>query len=226
MNYIKRIEPLKTALLVGMIEFFALLILPFLNLGILLNGFIDGFAAALLAIIAFNFIISKYIRFTMLIDNSSIELKKMDILIPPFVSGIFLAMLFFVQDRLVFSFRSQIINDLFTGFFATFVTMIVCIFLYNILAKFTKIRFGGVLSDGSFKIKKAEILKTSFFVAMFELFILPLISLFYILLKNLPFYIQFPLAGLLAGFIGSLIAAWIYNPLAKKIKGITLNLEK
>jgi hypothetical protein len=226
MNYITRINPLKTALLIGMIEFFALLILPHLNLGILLTGFIDGFACVLLAILLFNFVVSKYLRFNLLIDNSSVELKKLNILIPSFVSGIFLAMLFFVQDQLVFSFGSQIINDLLTGFFATLVTMIICIFLYNILARFTQIRLGGVLSDGSFKVKKAEIVRTSFFVALFELFILPLIGLFYIIFQHIPFYIQFPLAGFFAGFIGSLIAALIYNPLAKIFKGISLKLEK
>jgi hypothetical protein len=227
MDYIKKINPWKTALFIGVFEFFALLILPFLlKLNTVLAGLIDGFAAAVLAIIIFNFWLSRYLHLGITIDNSPMELIRLDFFIPPLASGIFLAVLFLVQEYLVFDFRSVIINDLLTGFFATFFAMMICIFIYNILTKFTKIRLGGELSDGSFNVSKIGILRTSFFVALFELFILPLLSLFYILLQNLPFWLQYPFAGLVAGFIGSYIAALLYNPLTKTLKGISLRLEK
>jgi hypothetical protein len=226
MNRITGINPLKTAFFIAIFEFFALLILPHLRFNGVLAGFVDGFFGALLAILFFNLVISKSLRLNMSVDNSDVYLKKLDLIAPSVACGIFLSVLFFVQEQLVFAFRSQIINDILTGFFATFLAMVICIMIYNYAALFTGIRLGGILSDGSFKIKRIEMARTSFFVALFELFILPFIGLFIILLQHLPFYIQFPLAGFFAGFIGCFIAALIYNPLAKIIKGISFRLEK
>jgi hypothetical protein len=229
MEHIKKINPWKTALFIGIFEFFALLILPalvILNLNTVLTGLICGFAGALLAIAVFNHWLSRYLHLDMILGNSRVELRKLDLIIPALASGVFLAVLFLVQNYLVFEFRSIVINDLLTGFFATFFAVMICVFIYNLLTEFTKIRLGGELSDGSFKVRSAGILRTSFFVALFELFILPLLSLFYILFQNLPFYLQYPFAGLVAGFIGSFIAASIYNPLAEPLKGISLKLEK
>ncbi|MBW2992593.1 hypothetical protein KY345_05235 [Candidatus Woesearchaeota archaeon] len=224
MNHITKLNPWKTALFISIFEFFALLILPYPKFNNIINGLIVGFAGALLAIITFN-LTSDYLKLNLMLDKKQVILKKLGYFIPSLACSIFLGVLFLTQEYMEFSFRSQLLNDALLGFFATLVAMIICIFIYNIINKFTKFRLAGITSDGKFRIKKIDISRTSFFVALVELFILPVMGFFFILLQNLPLYIRFPLVGLFGGFTGTLIASFFYNLLARYFKGIGFELE-
>jgi|GEM_PF-3581252 len=225
MHYLTKVNPWKTAFFIAIFEFFTLLILPYIGLNSFITGFIDGFAGAVLAILIFDFISSKGFKLNIELDRNKTYLKKLPVLIPSLANGLFILSMFLVQEELVFAFRSEIINDAINGFSATFIAMVACIVLYNILIKFTKIRLKGELDDKHFKIGRIDLWRSCFFVALFELFILPLMGIIFILLQNLPYQLTYPLVGLFGGFFGSLIASFLYNLFARYFKGIGFELE-
>ncbi len=102
--------------------------------------------------------------------------------------------------------------------------MVLCIIIYNLLAKITNLRAKVIVNKKETKIESINILTTPFFVAIFELFILPSMGLFFILLKPLPYHISSPLVGLFGGFTGTLVASVVYNIFAKRFKGIGISL--
>ena len=225
MNYLTKIDPLKSAFFVSVFEFFALLVLPFLSgFNFFFTGLIDGVFAAVFAIFLFNLFSDKF-SFGLWIDKKHFSLRKLDLLVPSLANGLFLVFLFGVQGYIEFSFRSDLLNDALLGFSAVFAAMVGCVYLYNLVVKYSRIRLKVFLSNGVFRVGKIDLVRTSFFVALFELFILPLMGLFFIIFRNFPFYAKFPFTGLFAGFLGSLIASYLYNFFARFFKGIGFKLE-
>lgn len=225
MNYLTKINPWKTAFFIAIFEFFTFGILHYFKFDAIVNGLIVGFIGGMIAIVIFNLISSSGFKLDIWIDKKETYLKKLDYLTPALANGIFLALLFTVQRYLEFEFRSELLNDALLGFFATLIAVMICILIYNAIIKFSKLRIIGVTSKGKFKVGKIDISRTSFFVALIELFILPSMGFFLILFQYLPLYLKFPLVGLLGGFMGTLIASYLYNFFAKFWKGIGFELE-
>ena len=225
MDYITKINPWKTAFFISIFELFTFGILPYFKLNTVLTGLIVGFVGGFIAILLFNFISSKGFKLNVWFDGKQVVLKRLDLIIPSLANAVFLMLLFLVQLGLVFEFRSELVNDALTGFLSTFIAMIGCIILYNFLIKFLDIGIKGITSDFKFEVMKIDITRSCFFVALFELFILPFMGLFLIIFQNIPFYIKFPLVGLFSGFLGSFIASFCYNLLARFFKGIGMQLK-
>jgi hypothetical protein len=133
--------------------------------------------------------------------------------------------LFSFQNFITFNFvNNSVVRDALSGFSNTFVAMIFCIILFNLLAKFIGLRF-NIFIDGK-KLSIAHVgLGSAFFVGLFELFILPFMGLFFVLFGSLPSFLSFPLVGLFGGFFGCLFAGFVYNFFAKKFKGISICID-
>lgn len=225
MKYLTKINPWKTALFITIFEFFTFSILPYFKFHHAINGFLIGFIGALLAIELFNLMSSKGFKLPIWVDGKDTTIKKLNLMTLSLANGIFISFLFIVQKEVGFGFRSEALNQALLGFSATFLAMIGCIAIYNTIIKFTKIRLNGLLEKEGFKIGKIDLVRSCFFVALFELFILPSMGLFFIVFQGIPFYLTYPLVGLCGGFIGSLIASLFYNIFAKFFKGIGFELE-
>lgn len=217
-HYITKLNVLNTALFISIFEFFTLLLLPYLNFNTILAGLIDGFIGAVLAIILFN---SIGFNVDLYMDNKKRRLEKLEILIPSLANGIFLALLFLSQSYLRYSFiENALLRDMVVGFVNTFIAIFVCIIIYNLLAKMTRIRLMAIISKRQMQVESIDLKATPFFVAVFEFFILPMMGLFFILFRAMPAFLAYPLVGLFGGFTGSLIASVAYNFFAKRFKGI------
>lgn len=224
-HHIGRLDALSVALFIATFEFFALSFLPFLGYDSVTAGVVDGFFSAFLAVLFFNFLSLKGWKVVFWLDKKKKGLERLDLVVSCLANGVFLAFLFSSQNFVTFGFvGNQVLRDALSGFVNTFVAMVFCIILFNLLSKFIGLRF-GIVVDGK-KIGIVSIgLGSAFFVGLFELFILPFMGLFFVLFASLPGFLSFPLVGLLAGFIGSFFASFVYNFFAKRFKGISVGVE-
>jgi len=153
------------------------------------------------------------------------RVKEVGLLYASVAIGIFLGVLFVVESLIP---EKQITIY---GFIVAFITLIICILLYNILPLKIKLK----MNNKKIRIKKMNPWQIAIVVGLFEGVILtvmaiikPLMRPFYIL--SMPIELSKPIGalifGLIAGFIGALIAIMIYNLIIKKTKGLSIELEK
>ncbi len=222
-HHITKINVIDVAIFIAIFEFFTLLLLPHINFGTIMTGLVDGFIGAVLAILLFN-----SLRFSVnfILDKKKKTLEKLDVFIPSLANGIFLAILFISQRFLSYRFiENMLLRNIVVGFVNTFIAIFFCIIIYNLIAKHTDLRLKTTINKKQVKIESIDLKTTPFFVAVFELFILPIMGIFFIIFENLPYALSSPLVGLFGGFIGCLIAAKVYNFLAKSFKGIGISIS-
>ena len=98
--------------------------------------------------------------------------------------------------------------------------MMLCVVSYVVITRISSLRLKAIVDGKSMTVESIDLLRTAFFVAIFEFFILPSMGVFFMLFWKLPFYLSSPLAGFLGGFIGAFLASLTYNIFAKRFKGI------
>jgi len=231
---LKSINPLDLAITIGIFEFCTILIIAILgtdlsiigNLGIKArDGLIVGLLGGIVAAVIFN-LLNRYTKFTLRLqtDKHEFRLKRMDVFMAGTANAVFLMVLFIVESILS-SLKTFhiIIGNALTGFIAATATIIFLIAFYDFMPWGLKV--GGRFETNApltkskkkmvnFKLIKLPIFTTAFAVGLFELFILPLIAIFSI---NVTSELGFALAGLIAGFCGTVLAALVFNRLNFKI---------
>jgi hypothetical protein len=176
------------------------------------EGFVVGFLGALIAI--FNFNISQ-LNVRLDSNKKPVILEKIDYIIPSVANGFFLGILFFSQSFLVFL-PTGVIGLALLGFLSVLITLIICFTFYNHILSRTKFKVGAIFYSKHLYIDKVSIIRFSIYAALFELFIMPLISLFIILFNFLPNLASFAVSGFLSGFIGSILGSIIFNRVGKR----------
>ena len=147
-HYLSRIDVLSVALFIATFEFFALCLLPFLGYSSVYAGLIDGFVAAFFAVLFFNFLSLKGWKLVFWLDGKKKGLQRLDLIVSCLANAVFLALLFSSQNFITFGFvDNQVLRDGLSGFFNTFVAMVFCIILFNLLSMIIGLRF-NIVVDG------------------------------------------------------------------------------
>lgn len=224
-HHVTKIGVLSTALFISFFELFTLLLLPHLDFNPVLVGLIDGFVGGVLAILLFNFLSKKGFKVKLWFDGKRRRLDRLPVFLPSLANGVFLAFLFSSEKYLTFSFISNMVfRYAVVGFVNTFLAMMLCVVSYDIITKVSSIRLKALVDNKEMTVESIDLLRTAFFVAIFEFFILPSMGIFFVLFESLPFYLSSPLAGFLGGFTGVFLASLTYNIFAKRFKGIGVSI--
>ncbi len=153
-------------------------------------GFLVGFIPAIIVLWLYQFTAS-YAP----IKLNGNEIHDFPIVFPSIANGLFIMVLFFIQFLLPV--ESLIGNALF-GFASVFLSFFILVLVYNMM----KFKMKFLLGERIVTLTRISPL-FSVYAGIFELFILPLMDLFYKLGVN-PF-----LNGLCAGFLGGTIGAFV-----------------
>lgn len=153
------------------------------------------------------------------------HVKEVGSLYASLAIGIFLGILFVVEALIP---EKQVTIY---GFIVAFITLVICILLYNILPLKIKLK----INNKKMRIKKMNPWHIALVVGLFEGLILTVMDL----IRPLRNYIDISFLtarqatilgslvfGLTAGFIGALAAVLIYNLIIRKTKGLSIELEK
>jgi hypothetical protein len=162
------------------------------------HAFFIGFVPAFVVLALYK-LINK--QFPIKLNN--VKISKLTIITLSLLNGLFMILLFLIQDILV-----RIFNHMFSavfGFLSVFLVIFLMIIIYNEIPY--KISFK--LNNEKLKLHKIDIV-VAVYAGIFEFFILPLIYVFYYL--NVNVFIN----GFLAGLIGGLVSLFVINLIIKK----------
>lgn len=151
-------------------------------------------------------------------------LKEVSPLKSSILVGIFLGILFVVERAIP---EKQITTY---GFIVAFITIVICGYIYNKAPLKPTIK----MDNKKLRIKRLNPWTIAIVVGLFEAAILTIMEvmnhfrhpLFYNILPFQNKFLESGLFGLIAGFIGALIAVLIYNFIIKRTRGIQIEIGK
>lgn len=176
-----------------------------------------GFVTAVIALIIFNWV-NSYFRtgIKVRLNKKEYKITYFKILNLSIANGVFLGVLFFVDTFLRFLDSLQLIlGSIVEGFVMTFITILICLFIYNFFGRKGYSGLRGSFEGGSFRIVKFPIFKTAIVVGIIEAIILPILNygIYYPFIANV--YVQYAVIGLIAGFIAPYLLFSLYNYIGK-----------
>ncbi|MBI4150544.1 hypothetical protein HY492_00285 [Candidatus Woesearchaeota archaeon] len=201
------LHPLDMALLLMLLEAGTFFFVGFLQLyasfHFLVTGFLAGVAGTVLALGVWHIFGGK-IRGNY---PDAFTLSHINVAYASVANGIFLSVLFFVEDVVSALTAIPYIGTAAFGFGATVIAVLFLLIIYNLQPWKLHVTIGV-----SHKIASVRVVSVALIAGLYEAIILPLMLAHFSL--SLPALMTFALAGIVSGFIGGMAGTVVFNYLA------------